>query len=117
MNIKTIPYARIQSILRKAKEVNVDPTTTLGATYELHAKEKELIKQIQLFQGIIQLAADNYGHALIANYANDLVKEFNSFYRPVSILGETKGTQKMLRVQLSEKAAEVILSSFALLSC
>jgi arginyl-tRNA synthetase len=82
---------------------------------ELHLKEKELIKQLQLFPDTIQLAADNYSPALIANYTYDLVKEFNSFYQQVSILGETNEEKRVLRVQLSNKVAEVIQDAFKLL--
>ena len=106
-------YARIQSILRKAefeyKSVEV------ANTIELHEKEKELIKQIQLFPETIQSAAHNHSPALIANYTYDLVKEFNSFYQNVSILGESDNALKVFRVQLANKVAEVIQSSFQLL--
>ncbi|MCK0160594.1 arginine--tRNA ligase [Allomuricauda sp. F6463D] len=105
-------YARIQSILRKA-DLNV--STGLDLTMELHEKEKELLKQIQLFPETIQLAAENYSPALIANYTYDLVKEFNSFYQQVSILGETDAQKMNFRVQLSKKVGEVIQSSFRLL--
>ncbi|TMM58083.1 arginine--tRNA ligase [Maribacter algarum] len=108
-------YARIQSILRKAKDTNVDLSTPLEATEELHPKEKELIKQLQIFPETIQLAAAHYSPALIANYVYDLVKEFNSFYQQISILGETNEKQKVLRVQLSKKVSEVIESGFRLL--
>ncbi len=108
-------YARIQSILRKAKDTRVDVSTTLEVTAELHPKEKELIKQIQLFPETIQLAAANFSPALIANYVYDLVKEFNSFYQQVSILGEADEQKKALRVQLSRKVSEVIESGFKLL--
>lgn len=107
-------YARIRSILRKAEETNVVQSTTID-TSELHPKEKELIKQIQLYPDTIQLAADNYSPALIANYTYDLVKEFNSFYQQVSILGETDTDKKALRVQLSQKVGEVVQSAFKLL--
>jgi arginyl-tRNA synthetase len=82
---------------------------------ELHPKEKELLKQIQLFPETIQLAAENYSPALIANYTYDLVKEFNSFYQQVSILGESNEQKKILRVQLSKKVGELIQSAFRLL--
>jgi arginyl-tRNA synthetase len=107
-------YARIQSILRKAKETQVD-TAKVIAELELHTKEKELIKQIQLFPETIQLAAENYSPALVANYTYDLVKEFNSFYQQVSILGEQEETKKILRVQLSKKVGETIQAAFKLL--
>ena len=81
----------------------------------LHIKEKELIKQLELYPDIIQQAADNYSPALIANYTYDLVKEFNSFYQNVSILGESNEIKKRLRVQLADKVANVIKSAFSLL--
>ncbi|WP_127138716.1 arginine--tRNA ligase [Flagellimonas oceanensis] len=105
-------YARIQSILRKADKVR---SSAVETTMDLHEKEKELLKQIQLFPETVQLAAENYSPALIANYTYDLVKEFNSFYQQVSILGETDEQKKNFRVQLSQKVGEVIQSAFRLL--
>ena len=81
----------------------------------LHEKEKELVKQIELFPEVIQNAAQNHSPALIANYTYDLVKEYNSFYQSVHILGEIDLTKKIFRVQLSQKVAEVIKSAFTLL--
>jgi len=104
-------YARIQSILRKADFDFSKPVTEI----ELHEKEKELIKQLELFPEIIQQAAANYSPAVIANYTYDLVKEFNSFYQNVSILGEEDEQKKILRIQLSHKVSEVIKSAFSLL--
>tara|TARA_R110000751_G_scaffold29734_1_gene76491 strand:- start:236054 stop:237832 length:1779 start_codon:yes stop_codon:yes gene_type:complete len=105
-------YARIQSILRKADNVR---SSAVEISLDLHEKEKELLKQIQLFPETVQLAAENYSPALIANYTYDLVKEFNSFYQQVSILGETDEQKKNFRVQLSQKVGEVIQSAFRLL--
>ncbi|WP_437371814.1 arginine--tRNA ligase [Maribacter litoralis] len=107
-------YARIQSILRKADSLGIDISVNAEIT-ELHTKEKELIKQLQIFPDTIQLAADNFSPALIANYTYDLVKEFNSFYQQVSILGEADEAKKVLRVQLSKKVSEVIQDAFKLL--
>ena len=103
-------YARIQSILRKAGELPVLPTTG-----ELHAKERELIKQLSLFASVVQQAADTYSPALIANYVYELVKEFNSFYQNVSILGEEDPIKRALRIHLSRKVGEVIATGFDLL--
>jgi arginyl-tRNA synthetase len=104
-------YARIQSIIRKA-DFDFSAVTN---TEELHEKEKELVKQIELFPEVIQNAAQNHSPALIANYTYDLVKEYNSFYQSVHILGEVDLTKKIFRVQLSQKVAEVIKSAFTLL--
>ena len=103
-------YARIQSILRRAGELPQLPT--IG---DLHSKERELIKQLSLFAGVVQQAADTYSPALIANYVYELVKEFNSFYQNVSILGEEDATKRALRIHLSRKVGEVIATGFGLL--
>jgi arginyl-tRNA synthetase len=104
-------YARIQSILRKA---DFDISISISGL-ELHEKEKELIKQVQLFPEVIQNAAANHSPALIANYTYDLVKEFNSFYQQVSILGEENHDKKVFRVQLSKSVGNTIKNAFQLL--
>ena len=104
-------YARIQSILRKA-DFDLSVTASLDT---IHTKEKELLKQISLFPQVIQDAASNHSPALIANYTYELVKEYNSFYQTVSILGEENDNKKIFRVQLSNKVAETIKLAFQLL--
>ena len=105
-------YARIQSILRKA---DFDTSASLSKGFSFHEKEKELIKQVQLFPETIALAAENHSPALIANYTYDLVKSFNSFYQNVQILGIEDEAEKVFRVQLSGLVANVIKSAFKLL--
>ncbi|MFM1753956.1 MAG: hypothetical protein RLZZ236_895 [Bacteroidota bacterium] len=104
-------YARIQSIIRKA---TFDYSAT-AKTNDLHEKEKELLKQIELYPEVIQNAAQNHSPALIANYTYELVREYNSFYQAVPILGEENLEKKIFRVQLSKKVADTIASSFSLL--
>ena len=104
-------YARIQSIIRKA---TFDFSAT-AKTNDLHEKEKELLKQIELYPEVIQNAAQNHSPALIANYTYELVREYNSFYQAVPILGEENIEKKIFRVQLSKKVADTIASSFSLL--
>ncbi len=103
-------YARIQSIVRKA-----DFDYSKSVTIDLHEKEKELLKQLELYPETIQQAATNYSPAIVANYTYDLVKEFNSFYQNVSILGEENQDKKIFRVQLANKVADTIKSAFLLL--
>lgn len=103
-------YARIQSILRKAIDVN---TTIDGIV--LQEKEKQLLKQLELFPEVIQNAAEQHSPALVANYTYDLVKDFNSFYQNVSILGADSATEKSFRVQLSKTVGQTIKNAFAVL--
>jgi arginyl-tRNA synthetase len=103
-------YARIQSILRKA-----GTQTEVSNLLELHPKEKELVKQLQLFPDAIQQAGVQYSPALIANYTYELVKSFNSFYQNVSILGTDNNEEKSFRIQLSKAVSDVIKTAFNLL--
>lgn len=104
-------YARIQSIIRKA---DFDFYADIE-NYVLDPKEKELVKLLQLFPEVIQDAAHTHSPALIANYTYELVKEYNSFYQAVPILGANDVIQKTFRVQLSKKVADTIAAAFALL--
>ena len=104
-------YARIQSIIRKA---NFD-FSNIANTTSLHEKEKELVKQLELFPEVIQSAAQHHSPALLANFTYDLVREYNSFYQAVPILGEEDLEKKIFRVQLSKKVADTIAAAFKLL--
>ncbi len=103
-------YARIQSILRRGALA-----TTPISLETLHPKEKELIKQLQLFPDTIQQAGAQYSPALVANYTYELVKSFNSFYQNVSILGADFEKEKSFRIQLSRAVSDVIKTAFGLL--
>ena len=105
-------YARIQSILRKYGEAT---DTLKDLPTSLHVKEKEVIKALLQYPEVIELAASQYSPALIANYVYDLVKEFNSYYQQVSILGEEDQGIRYFRVVLSAQVGEVIKSGFRLL--
>ena len=103
-------YARIQSILRKSTNSNFE----VSKLY-LHDKEKQLLKQLEQFPIVIQNAASLHSPALIANYIYDLVKDFNSFYQNVSILGADTDNEKGFRVALSRKVGLTIKNAFNVL--
>ena len=105
-------YARIQSILRKA---NQESSPLELSNYVFHDKEKALIKLITQFPEVIQQAAEHYSPALVANYVYDLVKEFNSFYQTVSILGADEQQQVNFRIELAKLVSNVIKKSFNVL--
>jgi arginyl-tRNA synthetase len=106
-------YARIQSLVRKAA---FDFSVTLAVEdVNLHEKEKELLKMVAQYPEIIQAAAEGHSPALIANYTYDLVKEYNSFYQSVPVLGSEVENERIFRIQLSKKVGETIKSAFGLL--
>src|SRR5690606_36690795 len=62
-------YARIQAILRKA-----DFDISSNINQPLHPKEKEWLKQLELFPEAIQYAAAQHTLVLISIYTYQLVK-------------------------------------------
>ncbi len=107
-------YARIQSILRKADfdyDAPVDPAT-LGP---LDSREKQLLKDLEAFPQVVEEAAEQYSPALVANYTYDLVKDFNSFYQQITILGEPNEAHRRFRVQLTKMVGEVVRKGTAML--
>lgn len=106
-------YARIQSLIRKA---GFDFSAALSIDeVNLHEKEKELLKIVAQYPDVIQAAAESHSPALVANYVYDLVKEYNSFYQTVPVLGSEVMNEKVFRIQLSEKVGSTIKSAFGLL--
>lgn len=104
-------YARIRSILRKVEGVISFEEDKLV----LYPKEKALLKQMLLFPEAIQQAASLYSPAIVANYTYDLVKEFNSFYQNVSILGEEDLNTRHFRILLCQKTSQTIALALSLL--
>ncbi len=107
-------YARIQSILRKA-DFDYGSETDPSGLGTLDPREKQLLKDLEAFPQVVEEAAEQYSPALVANYTYDLVKDFNSFYQQITILGEPNVAHRRFRVQLTEIVGEVIRKGTALL--
>lgn len=102
-------YARIQSLLRKAGGIGEIKETILGKD------EKELIKQLVLFPGIIEEAAKTYSPAVIINYTYELVKSFNQFYQNVPINIEENIDVKNLRLHICQEVSKIVSKSMSLI--
>ena len=111
-------YARIQSLLKKAKASGYEFTGALDFSfenYQLLPVEKEIIKLIYLFPSIVQQAGAEMSPAIIANYIYELVKEYNQFYQEVPVLKEEVKSSLLFRLILSSFTARVINNSMKLL--
>ena len=106
-------YARIRSVLRKAAESGM--TVTDFTTVEPCEREITLIQRLADFPSVVTEAGRSYSPALIANYAYELVKEYNQFYHDCSILKETDEAVRSMRLVLSEVTAETIRTAMSLL--
>ena len=108
-------YARIQSVLRKAKEAGLEIPAQLPVGIELSEKEEGLIQMVADFAAIVKQAGEDYSPSIIANYTYDLVKEYNQFYHDFSILREENEAMKIFRLALSENVAKVVRLGMGLL--
>ena len=108
-------YARIQSVLRMAKEAGIEIPAQLPVGIELSEKEEGLIQMVADFAAIVKQAGEDYSPSIIANYTYDLVKEYNQFYHDFSILREENEAVKIFRLALSENVAMVVRLGMGLL--
>jgi arginyl-tRNA synthetase len=108
-------YARICSILRKAKDSGLDIDAAISTDLVVSQTEIDLIKKVSQFKEAVDEAATIYSPAIIANYIYDLVKDYNRFYHDVSILKEEDEAIKLFRINLSDNVAAIIRRGMALL--
>ena len=108
-------YARIQSILRKAAEAGITIPAVIPTGIELSTKEEYLIQMLADFANVVAQAGSDYNPSIIANYAYDLVKEYNQFYHDFSILREENEAVKIFRLALSQNVAKVVKEAMGLL--
>ena len=108
-------YARIRSVLRKAKEAGIDFGSKVNKSTPVNEKEQSLIQHLADFPTVIQQAAAEYSPSTIANYCYDLVKEYNQFYHDYTILGESIEEKRQLRLVLSEQISNIVRTGMRLL--
>ncbi len=107
-------FTRIQSLLNKAKEQNID-YKSFNNTPENIEKERELLKLLIDGGQYFYESCVNYNPGKIANYTYALAKEYNQYYQHIPILKEADETVRLFRLKLSEKVAEHIRQAFSLL--
>ncbi len=97
-------HARIRSIVRKAGDVE----TLSVASVTMNEKERGVVKTLHALPETVAAAAAAYSPAMVANYAYDLAKAFNSFYQDTPILREEDAQLKHFRVQLCAMVANAL---------
>ncbi len=108
-------YARIRSVLRKAAGAGIVLPESISTGLELSAKEEGLIYLLANFKSVVRQAGTDYNPSILANYAYDLVKEYNQFYHDFSILREGNEALRIFRLALSANVSKVVKSAMGLL--
>lgn len=107
-------YARIRSVLRRAAADQI-AETFVADNVEPNEKEIALIQRLADFPAIVAEAGRTYSPALVANYAYDLVKEYNQFYHDYSILREENSDVRAFRLTLSRTVSDIVRRSMWML--
>lgn len=106
-------YARIRSVLRRAHEQGLDKADYSSVVP--NEREIALVQKLADFPSVVAEAGRSYSPALIANYAYELVKQYNQFYHDCSILREEDAAVRSLRLALSDATARTVRTAMALL--
>lgn len=102
-------YARLKSILRKAKSVKTLDTKHLDNVLEL-----EIILKLDRFPEVIEKVGENYYPSELANYLYDLAQSTNHFYHTLPVLKAESGTRSA-RLALIQCVAKVLRTGLNLL--
>ena len=102
-------------MLRKAAEQGIAIPEVIPAGLELSTKEEGLIQMLADFKNTVKQAGTDYNPSVIANYAYDLVKEYNQFYHDFSILREENEALKIFRLALSQNVGKIVKLAMGLL--
>ena len=108
-------YARIQSVLKKAKDVGLEPSDNFNISLVINNKEVELLKLLYELPIVIKESADTLNPALVANYVYGLTKEYNQYYHDFPIIKESDYDLRHFRLTLSKYIGNVIESAMAML--
>ena len=107
-------YARIQSIVRNAAHI-APYQQDMPLEEPLLEAERTLIKVIARFPEVLKEAGEKYDPSQIANYAYELTKEFNRFYRDAPILKSADPSTSSFRLALATWCGDTIRHAMGLL--
>jgi arginyl-tRNA synthetase len=101
-------HARIAGILRNA----ADPTAARTAPTTLSAEERDLVKRLAEFPGVVAQATERRGPHAIPYYAVQVADDFHRFYHEHRVLGSD---EEAFRLALCRATQTVIARSLALI--
>ncbi len=100
-------YARAKSILRKNDELAED-----YFALDIEADERELVRKLSHYSGVVERAARELAPHLVCNYLYQLAQQFNRFYERNQVLGDARQTERLSIVRLY---AEILKNGLGLL--
>lgn len=107
-------YARTRQLKQKAGQEGAFTEASYGIA--LQPKDKELLRLLYFFPAQVKDAAQSYSPAVIAAYAYELAKMYNSWYHDTPpVILETDAVLKSFRLLLNDVAGRTIKTALELL--
>lgn len=107
-------HARIQSVLRQAREKGIDTSLDRSALSQLtNEREREMLMRLGEFPQEIAAAAEALAPHRVVNYLYDLATELHSYYNAERILTDDRELSRA-RVNLLKAVATVIKNGLKL---
>ncbi len=104
-------YARACSVLEKAGSVS---PRVMSGQFSC-AEERELAKELSLFEEKVVQALQEYEPSVIARYILDVCAAFNRFYHECQIVSASDPQTRELRVSLTAAVKQTLASAFDLI--
>ena len=105
-------YARIQSILKRAKMLKIDfKGLNFDNVNKLSVNEKRIIDLILKHRNNLKKSAETYSPSILCNYVYDLSKTYNSFYQDEKIFDGKNNETTSFKIALSDMTSSVIKES------
>ncbi len=105
-------YARIQSILKRAKMLNIDfKGLNFDNVKKLSVNEKRIIDLILKHRNNLIKSAETYSPSILCNYVYNLSKTYNSFYQEEKIFDGKNNETTSFKIALSDITSSIIRES------
>ena len=115
VGLGALKYFILKVDARKNMTFNPKESIDFNGNTGLSTKEEGLIQMLADFTNVVKQAGTDYNPSILANYAYDLVKEYNQFYHDFSILREENEALKIFRLALSQNVGKVVKLAMGLL--
>lgn len=107
-------YVRINGLMQRIDKEKIDLSGwTEYATFQ--PQEKDLLKMLHEYPGVVLQAANDYDPSHIANFCYALAKSYHRFWHDLSIFNADSPAARAFRLQLSRMVGQVLKSAMLLL--
>ena len=107
-------FVRINGLMQRIEKEQID-LSGWNAYSDYQAQEKELLKLLHEYPGVVVQAAADYDPSHIANYCYTLAKSYHRFWHDLSVFNADQPQTRAFRLQLSKMTGLVLKSAMLLL--